>query len=91
MNRIVTAKGDETAEIWERRRPEYAMGVLALSEFWATLIFGIALAWSLRRDWKRFGAMKKKVEGEAGYAQKALPSRPWNINGCGRKNNRNPN
>lgn len=42
-----------TARVWERRRPEYALGVLALPESWLTLVFGLGLAWSLWRDWKR--------------------------------------
>jgi len=50
------------AELWHRRRPEWWYGIAWLPESWLTLIFGIALLWSLRRDWKRFGTPKKSIE-----------------------------
>jgi len=53
------------ARLWNRRRPEYWYGIAFLPEFWLTLIFTIALIWSLRRDWKQFGAVEKRVEGRA--------------------------
>lgn len=49
---------------WQRRRPEWWWGVAWLPEFWLTAVFGIALIWSLRRDWKTLRGKKvgAKVE-----------------------------
>jgi hypothetical protein len=38
--------------LWKRQRPERWWGVLCLWEFWAALIFSLALLGSLRRDWR---------------------------------------
>ncbi len=48
--RIVTASYDNTARVWERRRPEWWWGVAWMPEFWLTLVLGVALVWSLIRD-----------------------------------------
>ncbi len=41
--------------IFHRRRPEYWYGPAWLWEFWATVIFTLALAASLWKDWRRLG------------------------------------
>ena len=48
-NRMLTADGDNTS-IWKRRRPEYWWGLAWLPEFWLTLVFTAAFAWSAWRD-----------------------------------------
>ena len=39
---------------WHRRRPERWWGLAWLWEFWATVVLGGALVWSLWRDGRRF-------------------------------------
>ena len=51
--RIVTASKDNTAYLWDRRRPEWWWGVAWLSEFWLTVVLAGALGWSLWNDRKR--------------------------------------
>ena len=51
---IVAASEDGTARVWVRRRPDYALGVAALIEFWTTLLLAGAFGWSVRADWARF-------------------------------------
>ena len=41
-----------TVQIWHRRRPEYAWGIVALPEFWIVAALGIALVWSMTRGWR---------------------------------------
>lgn len=48
---VVLMTGSEV-QVWELRRGENAFGLLLRLEFWLTFIFLIALAWSLRRDFK---------------------------------------
>ena len=43
------------SKIWRRTRPEPWLGILAMRELWATLVFGVLLAWSLSSDTVRFG------------------------------------
>jgi len=43
-------------ELWHRRRPEWWYGIAYLPESWLTLLFALALLWSLRRDWQQFAA-----------------------------------
>jgi WD40 repeat protein len=52
---VVTAGWNGTARLWYRRRPEYWWGVAWLPEFWTGIVFGLALAWSVRRDWRTLG------------------------------------
>jgi len=69
--RIVTASDDKTARVWKRRRPEYWWGVAWLPEFWVTLILGVALLWSLRRD-----MLNLKTAGEPNSAPPQSPASP---------------
>jgi len=57
--RIVTGSKDKTAKVWVRQRPERWWGIAWLPEFWLTVIFCCAFAWSLggveprrRERWK---------------------------------------
>ena len=49
--------------VWTRTRPEQWYGVFYLKEFWATLLFSLALLWSLRRDWKGLARGGRREEG----------------------------
>ncbi len=51
-NRILAFSGLRKSEVqvWRRRRPEYAWGIVALPEFWLMPIFLIATVFSVRRD-----------------------------------------
>ena len=44
-------------ELFRRRRPEWWWGIFWLKEFWATVVFGSLLIWSLWRDRKYFRAL----------------------------------
>jgi len=48
--KLATASYDKTVRVWSQRRPEYAWGIIALPEFWLTLILLSTLA---LRIWKR--------------------------------------
>ena len=48
--RCVTATVDNRGHIWSRRRPEPLWGLAWLPEFWLTLVFSAAFAWSAWRD-----------------------------------------
>ena len=48
--RIVTGSRDATARIWIRRRPEHALGVLVLPEFWLTCVLFIGTICSVWQD-----------------------------------------
>lgn len=50
--RIITSSQDGSVKEWLRNRPEGAVGVLYLPEFWLTLIFGAGLLWNLVRDFR---------------------------------------
>lgn len=61
--RVAFACADTGIFVFKRNRPEQWWGVAWLPEFWLTVVFGIALIWSLRRDWKTLRG--KKVEAKA--------------------------
>jgi WD40 repeat protein len=44
------AQDQDRAFVYHRRRPDYWWGLAWLPEFWLTLIFSGAFAWSIRRD-----------------------------------------
>jgi WD40 repeat protein len=50
---LLVAKADEGIAVWHRRRPEYWWGIAWLPEFWLTVLFAGAFAWSVWRDRKR--------------------------------------
>ncbi|MCK6473587.1 MAG: hypothetical protein L6R28_17825 [Planctomycetes bacterium] len=49
---LLTSKENEDAQIWERRRDEGPWGIVALPEFWLTILFALLLLWSLVRDFR---------------------------------------
>lgn len=49
-DKLVLHDSPETLSIWHRRRPERWWGIFWLPEFWLTVLFTCALAWSFRRD-----------------------------------------
>jgi WD40 repeat protein len=62
-NKVLVILASTGWECWEkskhvhllsRCRPEYWWGVAWLPEFWATLLFGVGLGWSVWRDKRRF-------------------------------------
>ena len=54
--RFILTESDRTVRLWSRRRPEWWWGVAWLPEFWTGLLSALALAFSLRRDWKTLQA-----------------------------------
>lgn len=49
---IVSIGEDDMLRRWHRRRPEWWWGAAWLPEFWLSVVFGIALVWSLVRDFR---------------------------------------
>ncbi len=58
---ILSAKGGEHLKC-HRRRPEQWYGIFWLWEAWAVLAFGIGLAWSAWKDWKRLMPVWKPMD-----------------------------
>jgi hypothetical protein len=52
-------------QVWRRRRPEYAWGLLALPEFWLVPIFLVATIVSVRRDRRRLKGAATCVKGRS--------------------------
>lgn len=63
---IATSTDCGDVVLLKRRRPEYWWGLAWLPEFWLTVVFGIALIWSLRRDWKTLRGKKVEAKAEKG-------------------------
>lgn len=59
---ILGLSGSEV-QVWRRRRPEYAWGIMALPEFWLMPIFLIAAIFSVRRDRRRLKGAATCVTG----------------------------
>lgn len=63
---VVTADDQGRLCLFQRRRPEQWWGIAWLWEFWATVVFSIALILSLLRDRRRFREEKVRMGGEVG-------------------------